>query len=326
MITKDEEAFLEQCLNSVKEMVDEIIVVDTGSTDKTKEIARKFRAKVFDFKWVDDFSAARNESIKHATKDWVLVLDADEFIEKKDLNKIKNQIENAEKDIVAFQLEQRSYINNFFEGAVKNDSDFKLVKDYPFYIPNLLVRLFKNNTGLYFRHRVHELIENSIIEKNLKYRKIDAILHHFGSVKDEELITERAKQYSKIILKQLQEEPENERYNYQAARMYLGRNDSSNALKYFKKTARVNPRYKLVFSEIAKIYLQMNDKNRAIEYFKKSVKHNPDNPSPANNLAVVYMSIGKAKEAKKILEEQLKKYPDNKALKYNYNEILKNLK
>ena len=69
----------------------------------------------------------------------------------------------------------------------------------------------------------------------------------------------------------------------------------------------------------------MNDKNRAIEYFKKSVKHNPDNPSPANNLAVVYMSIGNFKQAKKILEEQLKKHPDNKALKYNYEKVLKNL-
>ena len=69
MITKNEERYLEQCLNSVKEIVDEIIIVDTGSTDKTKEIAKKFKAKIIDFKWIDDFSAARNESLKHAAKD-----------------------------------------------------------------------------------------------------------------------------------------------------------------------------------------------------------------------------------------------------------------
>ena len=69
----------------------------------------------------------------------------------------------------------------------------------------------------------------------------------------------------------------------------------------------------------------MNDKNRAIEHFKKSVKQNPENPSPANNLAVVYMSLGKFEQANKILEEQLKKHPDNKALKYNYEQVLKNL-
>ena len=126
------------------------------------------------------------------------------------------------------------------------------------------MRLFKNNIGIYFKHRVHELVEDSITEKNLKYRKIDVILHHFGSLKDEKLILEKTEQYSKIILKQLEEEPNNARYNYQAGRMFLGRNDFSSALKYFEKTSRLNPNYKLVFSEIAKIYLQMNDSNRAI--------------------------------------------------------------
>ncbi len=339
MITKNEEKFLEQCLNSVKDIVDEIVIVDTGSTDKTKEIAKKFcdmrvssrtrsqlTAKIYDFKWVDDFSAARNESIRHATKDWVLVLDADEVIEKKDLEKIKEVISNAGEEIAGFKLEQRSYLNDFFEGALKNDSDFSLVKDCQFYIPHHLIRLFKNGLGLYFKHRVHELIEDSIIEKNLKYKKIDAVLHHFGSLKDAKLISGKTGQYSKIILKQLEEDPKSARYNYQAARMHLGRSDFSNALKYFEKTAKINPNYKLVFSEIAKIYLQMNDKNRAIEYFKKSMKYNPDNPSPANNLAVVYMSIGKFEQAKKILEEQLKKHPENKALRYNYEKVLENLK
>ena len=324
MIAKNEEKWLEQCLNSVKDIVDEIIIVDTGSTDKTKGIAKKFDAKIFDFKWVDDFSAARNESIRHATKDWILVLDADEVIEKKDIDKIKNNIENA--DVAGFALEQRSYLNKFFEGAVKNESNFELVKDYHFYISHHLVRLFKNKLGFYFKHRIHELIEDSIIEKNHKYKKNDAVLHHFGSLKDESLIIDKTEQYSKIILKQLEEEPNNARNNYQAARMYLGRNDLSNALKYFEKTAKIDPGYKLVFSEIAKIYLQMNDKNRTIEYFKKSMKRNPDNPSPANNLAVIHMSMGKFEQAKKIIEEQLKKHPENKALKYNYEKALENLK
>ena len=173
---------------------------------------------------------------------------------------------------------------------------------------------------------MHELLEHSIEEKNLKYKKIDIVLHHFGSVKNENLASDRAEQYSRIIMGQLKEEPENARYNYQAARMYLGRGEFTNSLKFFKKTAEISPNYKLVYSEIAKIYLQMNDKNRAIEYFKKSIKHNPDNPSPANNLAVVYMSMGKFEHAKKILEEQLKKHPGNEALKHNYEECLKNLK
>ena len=88
MIVKNEEKFLQRCLDSVD--VDEIIVVDTGSTDKTKEIARNYTGKVYDFKWVDDFSKARNFSISKATKEWILVLDADEVID--NMKKIKEVI------------------------------------------------------------------------------------------------------------------------------------------------------------------------------------------------------------------------------------------
>ena len=127
MIVKNEEGHLGQCLVPVNGILDEIIIVDTGSTDKTKEIAKKFGAKIFDFKWIDDFSAARNSAISHSTKDWILMVDADEVIEKEDLEKIKNLIENPG-DFAGFALRQRSYISNYFEGAIKNNSDFAPAK------------------------------------------------------------------------------------------------------------------------------------------------------------------------------------------------------
>ena len=76
LIVKNEADRLDNCLKSVAEAVDEIIIVDTGSTDETKEIARRYTDKVYDFTWCDDFSAARNESFRHATKDYILWLDA----------------------------------------------------------------------------------------------------------------------------------------------------------------------------------------------------------------------------------------------------------
>src|SRR3989338_7182709 len=95
MMAKNEEKLLEQCLNSVKSIADEIIIVDTGSTDRTKEIAKKFNAKIYDFRWVDDFSAARNESLKHATKNWIMVLDADESIAEEDLHELQKLISDG---------------------------------------------------------------------------------------------------------------------------------------------------------------------------------------------------------------------------------------
>lgn len=84
MIVKNEEQLLARCLNSVKHLVDEIIIIDTGSTDKTKDIAHTFTDKVYDFNWVNDFAAARNFAFSKATQDYQLWLDADDIFIKKD--------------------------------------------------------------------------------------------------------------------------------------------------------------------------------------------------------------------------------------------------
>ena len=80
MIVKNEGENLKSCLSKVVAFVDEIIIVDTGSNDNTKIIASEFTDKIYDFKWCNDFSKARNFSISKASKDWILVLDADEFV------------------------------------------------------------------------------------------------------------------------------------------------------------------------------------------------------------------------------------------------------
>lgn len=84
MIVKNEEDVIDRCLSSVFDLVDEIIIVDTGSSDKTKEIAEKYTDKIYDFLWIDDFSAARNYSFSKATKDYIMWLDADDVLSEQD--------------------------------------------------------------------------------------------------------------------------------------------------------------------------------------------------------------------------------------------------
>ena len=84
MIVRNEEQFLLQCLESIKDVVDEIIVVDTGSADRTVQIAGEFGAKVYHHPWNNDFSEARNVSLSYATCDWILIMDADEELEQED--------------------------------------------------------------------------------------------------------------------------------------------------------------------------------------------------------------------------------------------------
>lgn len=102
MILKNEEDVIGRCLDCVKDIVDEIIIVDTGSTDKTKEIVSKYTDKIYDFKWIDDFAAARNFAFSKATKEYIFWLDADEVLFKEDQTKLLNLKEslNSSIDIV----------------------------------------------------------------------------------------------------------------------------------------------------------------------------------------------------------------------------------
>ena len=106
MIVKNEEEVLEQCLKSVNKACDEIVIVDTGSTDLTKEIARKFTDKIFDFEWINDFAAARNFAFSKATKDYILWLDADDLLLQEDLEellKLKSKL-SQNIDVVSMNL------------------------------------------------------------------------------------------------------------------------------------------------------------------------------------------------------------------------------
>lgn len=96
MIVKDEGKTLERCLNSVKSFINEIIIVDTGSKDNTVEIAKKFNAKIYKFKWIDDFSAARNFAFSKATSDYIMWLDGDDFINEDDIKKIESLLSNMD--------------------------------------------------------------------------------------------------------------------------------------------------------------------------------------------------------------------------------------
>ncbi|WP_339161985.1 glycosyltransferase family 2 protein [Siminovitchia sp. FSL W7-1587] len=113
MIVKNEEEVLERCLDSVKDLVDEINIVDTGSTDKTVEIAKKYTDRVFFFEWTGKFKDARNESFKYATKDYILYLDADDVLMEEDREKFKLLKETLDPEVDSVSMYYNAGIDEY---------------------------------------------------------------------------------------------------------------------------------------------------------------------------------------------------------------------
>lgn len=135
MIVKDEEAVLERCLACVKQFADEIIIVDTGSSDRTKEIAYSFTKQVFDYPWIDDFAAARNEAFSKASCEYVMWLDADDVILDEDIAKLKRLKQQGNHNVDIFLCkydtefdEQGAVVFSYYrERIIKNDSSHQWV-------------------------------------------------------------------------------------------------------------------------------------------------------------------------------------------------------
>lgn len=155
LIVKNEESCLEKCLSSFKPVVDEIIVVDTGSTDRTKEIARKFTDKVYDFPWIDDFSAARNFSFDKCTGDFIFWVDADDQLYPEDAVKFK-ALDLSDKEIIVCNYE---YCHDEFGQSMMT-------------VPR--ERIVKRCLGLRWKEPIHEYLE-----LNGKLFISDISTHHF---------------------------------------------------------------------------------------------------------------------------------------------------
>lgn len=153
MIVKNEEKNLARCLLSVGEIADEIIIVDTGSSDKTREIAEEFTDKIYDFVWCDDFSKARNFAFEKANMDYQLWLDADDVILPEDKEKFMNLKRTLSADTDAIMM----WYNTGF------DSEGRVI--YRYYRE----RLFKREKGFHWVEPVHECViySGSVLRKDI---------------------------------------------------------------------------------------------------------------------------------------------------------------
>ncbi len=192
MIARNEERFLPECLARAREAVDEIVLVDTGSTDRTVEIAQSFGAKVLHSPWNDDFSAPRNIGLAAATGDWVLVLDPDEFLQPGACERIRDMVQNQ--DVLGYHLH---FVNVYGNGKT---------------VGVMMVRLFRNLPGVIYENVIHEQVSPSLqragMPLGLVLTSADVEVEHHGYT--EQVMNERGKneRNERLFKKQLAATPD----------------------------------------------------------------------------------------------------------------------
>lgn len=216
MIVKNEEKYLADCLRSVHHFVSEIIVVDTGSTDKTIAIAEEFGAKIFHFEWINDFSAARNYSLEQATQPYILQLDADEEILK---------------GAVSWFYENYPYKNLGYFLEIHNLKD---LTKRDVMASHFLIRFFKNDPNIRFFKAVHE----NVTLPNVDVGYSAALILHKGYA-DNERKHEKATRNFGLLKQQFKEDPNSPFVHFYFAQQYYAAGDSFNAFKAGKKALKL---------------------------------------------------------------------------------------
>jgi tetratricopeptide (TPR) repeat protein len=219
MIVRDEQESLPRCLESVRRLADEIIIVDTGSQDATVDIARRLGAQVHGFPWCDDFSAARNESLRHATSDWILVLDADDELGnpsglKEYLATLRPLGFAQDKQAQGHPAEARKGRPERSRGA--SGQDVKLcsmrtriphrgragetIVEHP--------RLFRNHAGFHYRGPVHEQLCDGSGDAAVADAALDLCVYHHGYLEDEPEQTKRHQRNLRILRAWIERNPQ----------------------------------------------------------------------------------------------------------------------
>ena len=225
IIAKNEEANIGRCLKSIKTYGFEVIVVDTGSTDKTKEIAAEYGAVLFDFPWISDFSAAKNFAASKANNNWILSLDCDEYVTYMELPKILTMIRLYPRYVGVLEIENEMLGNSSGpEGTNKRTYTTKLVRLY-------------NRKYNQFVGAIHEQVVPFGYKEGDDLFSFDIPLkiYHTGYVGTKEQIAAKNKRNIDMLMTALENDPE-DAYNYfQLGMTYVADDDYETACEWFDK-------------------------------------------------------------------------------------------
>lgn len=298
MIVKNEEKNIKRALTWGKDIVCEQIVVDTGSTDRTVEIAESMGAKVYHFQWIDDFSAAKNYAIEQAKGDWIAFLDADEYFSEEEAGKLLPLLKKLEKtpcDIIASSMLHLNGKGNVF-------------------MCNTHSRIFRNRKNLRYRGRIHEIIDN--LEGKTRY--VDATqelaIFHTGYEQNEEEARRKGSRNIALIRKELEEHPDDHAMMGYLADSCIAEGKTEEAAGWYRKAIsyfpdaemnELNIRSSWTFRKLLALLMEKGLEKEALPIYQKAALCFPKDGDFDYVMGCGYVRMGEYGHAAGYLERSL---------------------
>jgi len=320
MIVKNEEDWIENALGSVRSVVDEIIIADTGSTDRTIEKAGRFSPKVLHFKWTDSFADARNFTLAEARHPWILVLDADECIAARDLPLLQQAVKRKAD---GYHLNQRNYVfGNQVVGWTANSNEYAEAKSYPGYLDNPLIRFFRNDPEIRFRGAVHEIVDPTRMNQNFRFDSLPVVLHHYGKVRDAERVAFKQRFYLDLGKKKLDQDGANPKAHFELGIQYQELQRHAEAVECFEKT------FEMSRIPVALFYAAVSEKARkryecALEFLQRARKLGFDTFEVHLELGNVQLALNHQPEALGEYQRCLEMRPESPIAVFNFGFALR---
>jgi Tfp pilus assembly protein PilF len=315
IIVKNEADSLAACLDSVHDIADEIVIGDTGSTDDTVSVARRYDAKVLNVPWRDDFAAARNAVLAKAAGDWLLHVDADEVVDPDGAKRIREIVDNDGAGADAIEVVLANYSDDmrawrWVPLPPTSSTPSLMARGHAGYIAVGLLRLFRNHRGFEYREAVHETITESVVERNGVVCREPIVIHHYGFAGDPAKAQAKATFYRRIAQTKVEHRPNDPKAWYDLAEQSLACGDAAAAESAARKALSIAPNDLSAASILANILLTRGELDEARELFERLEQSGISAHHVGTVLGAIASRQGRLEEARQRLEGTISRCPN----------------